>query len=585
MHHYASFTGQHSGNLPWSGVFGEPSLVISAEADVQTFTHSGSSYGGWGYVCPVLEDTEPSFHGVIEYCVEEWRSSNDASSWKGEGFGECGGSSAIIHSLFYSGTQYVTEMAGSANSTESAGNAHYEAKITKTNLINAVKLVKSNCAGWHLSENPANYSLIGVEQGLEGWHGLTELAGSTGNLQLRTEYTPLPPAATTNTASGIQEEETTMNGTVNPNGTATHYYFQYGETTAYGASTSEGNAGSGQSSVPESATITGLQPGMAYHYRIVATSPGGTTYGSDSTFTTNSNPSLIVDQSNNRRVTFEGANHTLDIMEQFQSNGEWGGLEQVAGPGTTYSAPSLIIDKNNNRWVAFEGANHTLDIMEQFHATGGWGGLEQIAGPGTTYSAPSLIIDKNDYRWVSAEGANNSLFVKQQFESEGVWQWGGLETIAGAGTTYSAPSLVIDHENDRWVSAEGANHTLNIMEQFQSNGKWGGLEQVAGTGTTYSAPSLIDDQDDSRWVAARGASNSLFVKHEFEFEGVWQWGGLETIAGAGTTYSAPSLIIDQGNDRWVSADGASNSLFVKEQFQANGEWGGLQTIAGAGTTG
>jgi hypothetical protein len=75
MHHYASFTGQHSENLPWNSVFGEPSLVISAEADIQTFTHSGSSYGGWGYVCPVLEDTEPSFHGVIEYCVEEWRSS------------------------------------------------------------------------------------------------------------------------------------------------------------------------------------------------------------------------------------------------------------------------------------------------------------------------------------------------------------------------------------------------------------------------------------------------------------------------------------------------------------------------------
>jgi hypothetical protein len=297
MHHYASFVNQRSDNLPWSGVFGEPSLVISAEADVQTFTHSGTSYGGWGYVCPVLEDTEPSFHGVIEYCVEEWRSSNDASSWKGEGFGECGGSSAIIHSLFYSGTQYVTEMSGSANSTESAGNAHYEAKITRTNLINAVKLVNSNCAGWHLSENPENYALIGVEQGLEGWDGLTELAGSTGNLQLHTEYTPRPPSVTTTTPTAVQFRRAAANGTVNPYGSDTHYFFQYGRNTSYGSTTGEVDAGSGASAVHASTTISGLEPNTTYHYRIVASNAGGTTYGGDQEFTTAAPPNLTVTKS------------------------------------------------------------------------------------------------------------------------------------------------------------------------------------------------------------------------------------------------------------------------------------------------
>ena len=35
-----------------------------------------------------------------------------------------------------------------------------------------------------------------------------------------------------------------------------------------------------------SANLTGLSPDTAYHYRILATNPGGTTYGTDQTFST-----------------------------------------------------------------------------------------------------------------------------------------------------------------------------------------------------------------------------------------------------------------------------------------------------------
>ncbi len=135
----------------------------------------------------------------------------------------------------------------------------------------------------------------------------------TRTFQLWTEYAPLPPTVTTEAATAIAESEATAHGTVNPNGLETHYYFQYGETTSYGSSTTEGNAGSGVSSRPEQATIANLEPGMAYHYRIVASSSAGTSYGSDHTFTTSSAPSLAIDNSNNRWVVVEGANHTLDV--------------------------------------------------------------------------------------------------------------------------------------------------------------------------------------------------------------------------------------------------------------------------------
>jgi hypothetical protein len=202
MHHYVSFKSQNGNNRPWSSAFGEPSLVLSAEAGITTVAPSGS-YGGWGYVCPELEDT--SSHGVLEYCFEEWRSAHDAAEWKNERKGECNNPFAQVVTYFWPGTSYATEMSGSTNTFEvgSTGSGHFEAKITPTNLQNAIKLINTQCSGWHLSENPEAYALIGVEQGMEGWSGVTTLGGWGANLQLHTEYTPrteyaqLAPASST----------------------------------------------------------------------------------------------------------------------------------------------------------------------------------------------------------------------------------------------------------------------------------------------------------------------------------------------------------------------------------------------------
>jgi len=94
------------------------------------------------------------------------------------------------------------------------------------------------------------------------------------------------PTATTNVATNITSTSVQLNGTVNPNGASTTYYFQYGTTTNYGSNTSTQNAGSGTNSVPENEPISGLTKNTTYHYRIVATNSTGTTYGSDVTFIT-----------------------------------------------------------------------------------------------------------------------------------------------------------------------------------------------------------------------------------------------------------------------------------------------------------
>jgi phosphodiesterase/alkaline phosphatase D-like protein len=94
------------------------------------------------------------------------------------------------------------------------------------------------------------------------------------------------PTATTNAATGITSSTATLNGAVNPNGSATTVSFEWGLTPGYGNTTEPQAIGSGTSSVDVSAALAGLTPNRTYHYRVVATNECGSGYGSDATFMT-----------------------------------------------------------------------------------------------------------------------------------------------------------------------------------------------------------------------------------------------------------------------------------------------------------
>jgi phosphodiesterase/alkaline phosphatase D-like protein len=98
------------------------------------------------------------------------------------------------------------------------------------------------------------------------------------------------PSVTTGSASSVHDTYATLNGTVNPNGTATTYYFQWDTTTAYGATSSTHSAGRGSANVAVRATASHLTPGTTYHYRLIASSGAGTSTGADRTFTTTGYP-------------------------------------------------------------------------------------------------------------------------------------------------------------------------------------------------------------------------------------------------------------------------------------------------------
>ena len=94
------------------------------------------------------------------------------------------------------------------------------------------------------------------------------------------------PIVATGSASRVASTSATLSGSVNPNGRATSYWFEYGTTGSYGSRSSSRSAGSGASSLGVARDLTGLAPGTLYHFRLVAQNSAGTARGADRTFTT-----------------------------------------------------------------------------------------------------------------------------------------------------------------------------------------------------------------------------------------------------------------------------------------------------------
>ncbi|MBU1695208.1 MAG: hypothetical protein KKC51_14770, partial [Verrucomicrobia bacterium] len=94
------------------------------------------------------------------------------------------------------------------------------------------------------------------------------------------------PTVATSNATDVTSSSATLRGTVNPKGSATTWWFEYGLTTAYGSNTPNRSAGSGTVNSNVSAAVTGLAAANTYHFRLVATNAAGITYGSDRTLTT-----------------------------------------------------------------------------------------------------------------------------------------------------------------------------------------------------------------------------------------------------------------------------------------------------------
>ncbi|UGS38528.1 M36 family metallopeptidase [Capillimicrobium parvum] len=171
-----------------------------------------------------------------------------------------------------------------------------------------------------------------------------------------------PPTVLTHPASALLSRGATLNGSVNPNGLATTWRFQYGLTTSYGTSTASLSAGSGTAAVAESAAITGLQPSTVYHYRIIGISSAGTSVGADRTFTTGP-PAPIVTTDPASAITATGAT----LKGTVNANGLATQYRFQYGTTTSYGLKTTLTD----------GGSGTTGVARSAAVTG--------LAPNTTY--------------------------------------------------------------------------------------------------------------------------------------------------------------------------------------------------------
>jgi hypothetical protein len=115
-----------------------------------------------------------------------------------------------------------------------------------------------------------------------------------------------PPKVNTTGAREVSFASAVLTGSVNPNGSNTSYYFQYGITRSYGSQTAIADVGSGTKAVAVRLAIAGLQPLTVYHYRLVAVNSAGATIGDDEKLLTTKVPLSLAILSSPNPVPFGG---------------------------------------------------------------------------------------------------------------------------------------------------------------------------------------------------------------------------------------------------------------------------------------
>jgi len=171
----------------------------------------------------------------------------------------------------------------------------------------------------------------------------TNATGTTyGPDQTVTTTAPGAPSATSLSATGVTASDATLQGVVNPENALTTYHFEWDTTTAYANQipASDVSVGSDGTDHAVSQLLTGLEPNTTYHYRVVATSPSGTTYGADRTFTTDA-VTPLASTSPATGATGDGVTLGATVNPRNSATGyrfEW-------GTTTAYGAAVPVVDE------------------------------------------------------------------------------------------------------------------------------------------------------------------------------------------------------------------------------------------------
>ncbi len=409
------------------------------------------------------------------------------------------------------------------------------------------------------------------------------------------------PSAETLPASGINGAEARLNGSVNPRGNESKFFFEYGTTKEkYEHKTAEASAGAGTIEVEVNKIVTGLSLETTYYYRIVATNSKGTTDGHERSFTAVGVPKntvlpAITPTTPNQGVPATATSGTWSGKPTYayqweRCNGTGGECSAIAGATTAAYTPAEA-DLTHTLVVKVTARNVAGESSALSAATS----AVKPAGEITEYA---LLPKKGDT--LVAEGSDGDLWV--------VWAYGykvvpKIQKVSPTGSIlgeYALPErskptcIVLGSEGSLWFSDED-------LEKI-------GKITTSGVITEYALPEGSDPRciavgsDGKLWFTEYG-SNKIgtmttagVISHEYTLAtasfpygitagpggGLWftDWGTKKiskiTMEGTVTEYAMPAGSESSEEPRQIAA-GPSETLWF-----LFGERGGVDKLTTTG---
>jgi len=388
----------------------------------------------------------------------------------------------------------------------------------------------------------------------------------------QTFTTPGPSVSSTSVAN-VTVDSAELQAQINPNGNDTTYHFEYGTSAGvYPNSTPELSAGSGDVNISVLGQLSGLQPGTAYHYRVVASNSGGTTDGLDQSFTTFERATFAPCPNDQLRYGYGAQLPDCRAYEQVTPVNKGGG-------GVTGNITADL--------AAAGGDGVTFTDL---------GGLPGI--PGGTFQFPLYIASRGADGWSSANVLPPASASSWSGVSSASWS-GDLSrtflsaTIAGAQDLLAADPAtgayqVIAADPDAVPEVDGFSADDSTVV-FEDKGDQLLPSAAAGRDNVY-------DYD-----FASGALRLVGVLPDGttptggSFAGAYDWPSADTNFGGENVMNTPSAISSNGNDVFFTAnadpghDSGTAQVFVRQNPTSAGahtvQVSASQKTNGTGTNG
>jgi hypothetical protein len=174
------------------------------------------------------------------------------------------------------------------------------------------------------------------------------------------------PNVTTGPAVLITQNGAKVKGTVDPNGTATSYLFQYGTTKLYSVRTPTALAGAGNKAKKVSAVVGALAPATRYHYRLVAVRGDRVWAGKDKTFKTKPQPLGVSFAATPNPIRIGGRSTLAGTLSGTGNGGRRVQLQANAWPYTTGFQGGVVNDQITSPTGAFSFTVFPINVNTQY---------------------------------------------------------------------------------------------------------------------------------------------------------------------------------------------------------------------------